>query len=147
MGLPVDAEMGRSVEGVVEGCFAALGVFLFARDGEGDDVDAMIPFVWMPGGTGRFILGAAGAWATAVAGDMLPCGRQARQTNGGLGRPYSYCTCLPLLAVIRNAYNAHIGDGTCPISAYSGMRGRDGLAQTRGGWGVRFPAVGSVKIS
>lgn len=58
----------------MEVCFAALGVFLFAREGEGDDVDGMVPFVWMPGGTGRFIFGAAGAWATAVAGDMLPCG-------------------------------------------------------------------------
>lgn len=36
-------------------CFAPGGLILDI-DGEGDDVDDAAPFVWIPGGTGRFIL-------------------------------------------------------------------------------------------
>lgn len=42
----------------------ALGGLILDMDGEGDDVDDAAPLVWMPGGTGRFIL--PGAFCTAV---------------------------------------------------------------------------------
>jgi hypothetical protein len=31
------------------------GSLLADIDGDGEDVEELIPFVWMPGGTGRFI--------------------------------------------------------------------------------------------
>ena len=38
-------------------CFAVVeGGFLAGMDGEGDELGAATPFVWMPGGAGRFIL-------------------------------------------------------------------------------------------
>lgn len=38
---------------------ALLGAFLADMDGDGDDEDAR-PFVWMPAGTGRLVLGCGG---------------------------------------------------------------------------------------
>jgi hypothetical protein len=39
------------------GCLALGGGFFADIDGDGDDFeDAIAPFVWMPGGTGRFTL-------------------------------------------------------------------------------------------
>lgn len=39
------------------GCFALGGGFLADINGDGDDFDGVVaPFVWMPGGMGRFTL-------------------------------------------------------------------------------------------
>jgi hypothetical protein len=39
------------------GCFALGGGFFADMDGEGDDLDELTPFVWIPGGIGRLIFG------------------------------------------------------------------------------------------
>lgn len=56
---------GRTVEAVMDrslaefgACFALVGGFLADMEGEGDEFDDVMPFVWIPGGTGRFILAA-----------------------------------------------------------------------------------------
>ena len=55
IGRTEDAVIVRSAaEGV--GGLAGGGSFLVVVDGEGDDVEAEAPFVWVPGRAGRFIL-------------------------------------------------------------------------------------------
>ena len=51
---------------VIGGCLAVDGGFLADRDGEGDDVEELTPFVWMPGGTGRLALVGMTGGGTAV---------------------------------------------------------------------------------
>jgi hypothetical protein len=58
MGRTVEAVMLRSLAELA-GCFALGGGFLADIRGEGDCFIDAVPFVWMPGGTGRLILEAA----------------------------------------------------------------------------------------
>lgn len=51
----------------VGGYFAVLGSLPADIDGEGDDAEDLMPFVWMPGGTGRLILEGTD-WVIAPAG-------------------------------------------------------------------------------
>jgi hypothetical protein len=66
MGRTVDAVMARSLA-ELGGCFALEGGLEDAMDGEGDAASEAAPLVWMPGGTGRFILVGTGGGGTAVA--------------------------------------------------------------------------------
>lgn len=52
-------------------CFALAGWLLCDMDGEGDEFNDVIPFVWMPGGIGRLILAAPFCWTTGLAGAMM----------------------------------------------------------------------------
>lgn len=71
---------GRTVETVMfrspaelGGCaFAPEETFLFDMEGEGDDVDDVMPFVWMFAGVAFLPFVAALGMATAVAGDIVP---------------------------------------------------------------------------
>lgn len=47
------------VEAFFVDCLALLGGFFADIEGEGE-VDGMMPLVWMPAGTGRFVLGCGG---------------------------------------------------------------------------------------
>lgn len=57
---------GRTEEGVIvvrsapsaAGCFVGCGGFFAVIEGDGDCVDGFVPFVWVGGGTGRFVLDA-----------------------------------------------------------------------------------------
>lgn len=89
-GAEVDAD--RSPEGVDVGCLALFGVFLFAREGDGDDVEEIMPFVWIPGGAGRLILVATDADATAVAGDMVRGRASTRAATGSQRRLFALFT-------------------------------------------------------
>lgn len=55
---------------------AELGGFFVDKDGDGDDFGAMlIPFVWIPGGTGLLTLavtGNVGGWIAVTTGAILP---------------------------------------------------------------------------
>ena len=69
-GRTVEAVMVRSLAelGV---CFALGGGFLADKEGDGDDVDAAMPLVWIPAGTGRFALVAPFCWTTGLAGGAI----------------------------------------------------------------------------
>lgn len=82
VGRGAEVEADRSPDGVDVGCLALFGVFLLAREGDGDDVEEIMPFVWMPGGAGRLILVATDADATAVAGDMVSGQTSTRAATG-----------------------------------------------------------------
>lgn len=74
--------------------FAAAAIFLFARDGDGDDVGCATPLTPVPMGAGLFALVGGVGIATAVAGDMFPRGahRGRRCESSGsvvqLSQPY-----------------------------------------------------------
>ena len=54
------------------GCFALGGGFLADINGDGDDFDGVVaPFVWMPGGMGRFTLLATFCWAMGPTGAIV----------------------------------------------------------------------------
>ncbi len=57
-------------------CFALEGGRLAEREGEGDDLEELAPFVWMPGGTGRFAFVGMIGGGTAVTemGAMVAAG-------------------------------------------------------------------------
>lgn len=70
---------GRTVETVILRSPAEFGVgfvpeetFLFEMDGDGDDVDETMPFVWMFVGVAFLPFVVAVGVATAVAGDIVP---------------------------------------------------------------------------
>jgi hypothetical protein len=78
----------------VEGWPLALDGGRFAeRDGDGDDLDELTPFVWMPGGTGRFALVGMTGGGTAVtetgaiapASVVPPSGPAQRARSSGSG--------------------------------------------------------------
>lgn len=53
-------------------CLALVGGFLFGIDGDGDVSNGKLPFVWIPGGTGRLILAAPFCWTTTgLSGAMM----------------------------------------------------------------------------
>lgn len=54
-GRTVDAVMDRSLA-ELGGCFALGGGFFADIEGDGEDASEETPFVWIPGGTGRFAL-------------------------------------------------------------------------------------------
>lgn len=96
-------------------CFALLGGFLADMEGEGED-EAAAPFVWMPAGIGRFVLG----WGGMTGGGMgvvlgaMATGALLQETAqcaaGEAPRAGAWCWCLVLGArcpvLVRSAWPA-----------------------------------------
>jgi hypothetical protein len=74
-----DRLTGRTVDAVMAlslaecgGCFALGGGFFADIDGDGDDFEEiMAPFVWIPGGIGRFTLLATFCWVIGPTGAIV----------------------------------------------------------------------------